>query len=446
MASDWEGVSVAPGDTMFTVSPTWERLDNRSDLRVSRIEVERGRQDEFERTDTGTATVIFKDRYGTLDPSNIGGPFGDLVSRPIGIALRDPVTNAWFPIFRGVIDDYGYNLSPSQQVGEIAITCVDALEYFAGFELAPGIAGDTPPSGEEGNIFYEDTAGTVDDRIFQALADASWPTGLSSVFSGNVSVRESTYSPGESMLVVLQEAADAEFPTVANFYIDRFGFFCFHGRYARFDPDAVSATATHWDFHRWKAGDGAAIVLDDERAQLRPPFGFNRGRSLIRNAALCYPMGIRPTDIPGQIVTDSPSIAVHGVHSWSATDLVILEGTTTGNTGNQECELYAQYIVENYRDPQNRIEQASFKSLRPTDDRAAATWALLTGVDLSDILDLEITHPGGGGFNSEHFIEAINYEIEPLVNDLDTGYPAINLTLDLSPAVYWANSPFPAYS
>ena len=238
MASDWEGVSIAFDDTMFVASPTWTRIDSEASL-VASIEIRRGRQDEFERTDTGTATIILNDTEGLFDPTNVGSPYyGNLDSKPIAIAIRNPVTDEWFPLFRGVIDEYGYDLHPSQLVTQTAIQCVDALDYFAGFELAPGLAGDTPPAGSERYVFYEDTAGLVDDRIFQVLGDASWPTALASIFSGNVHMQESTYSPGESILTVLHDCADAEFPTVANFFVDSEGFVCFHGRFARFDPDA----------------------------------------------------------------------------------------------------------------------------------------------------------------------------------------------------------------
>ena len=93
-------------------------------------------------------------------------------------------------------------------------------------------------------------------RINQALADANWPSGLTSIFTGNVNLHETVYSPGESILTVIHDAADAEFPGVANFYVDRYGVVCFHGRLARFNPSSVASSATHWDFHVWNLGGG----------------------------------------------------------------------------------------------------------------------------------------------------------------------------------------------
>ena len=89
---------------------------------------------------------------------------------------------------------------------------------------------------------------------------------------------------GESILNVIHDAADAEWPGVANFYIDRYGVVCFHGRNARFDPAATAGTATHWDFHAWDLGMGGA--------QVGPPWFVRRSSSLIRNSATCYPQHI----------------------------------------------------------------------------------------------------------------------------------------------------------
>ena len=52
---NWEGLSVAPTNTLLTVTPTWTRLDNLGGgLRVSEITIRRGRRDEFERHSAGT--------------------------------------------------------------------------------------------------------------------------------------------------------------------------------------------------------------------------------------------------------------------------------------------------------------------------------------------------------------------------------------------------------
>jgi len=427
-----EGVVIAFDHDSFEPDPIWTRID--TVCRVSRIEIKRGRQDEFADVPAGEATIFVNDIDGLFDPSNPGSPYFDqLDSRQAAIAIRNPVTDTWSTLFRGVIDDYGYDLHPSQVVTETAIRLVDGLDYFAGVEVVPGLNGDISPSPRY--VFYEDA--NVDDRIIQAIAETDWPASRTRIFTGNIIVQETTYSPGESILTVIDDAAEAEFPGVALRFIDRDGTFIFHGRLARFFPDVVQ-----YDIDRWKAGDGAAILADPERAQIRPPFSFQRPRKNIINAALVYPKGIADADMQGQIVTDAASIAKHGIRSQSWPELIIKSHVTGTPTGNDECILFGTYFVTNFADPRTRISGITFRSLRPEDPRADATWGLICGVEITDLVDLATSHPGGGGFNEEFYIEGIRYDISPLVKDLDTGYPNVTLTLDVSPRAYWVTNLF----
>lgn len=431
---NWEGVSVAPGDNMLTVEPTWTRLDNLGGgLRTEEIQIRRGRQDEFEAHATGTCRVGFRDREGDVDPTLV-----DWLSKPFAYAVRNPVTDTWHPRFRGAVDDHDYNLSPGKIKGDVVIEAVDALDYFANFELAPGLAGDSPPVESEGYVFYEDTAVTGPQiRINQALADCGYPSGLSSVFTGNVNVLETVYSPGESILTVISDAADAELPGIGQRFVDRYGVFCFHGRNARFSPAATAATATHWDFHEWDVGTGGA--------QITWPFSVQKSRRMIRNAAMAFPQNIVRADRAGQVVTDATSITAHGVRSWSAENLITKDGITSGLTGNQECLTFAQYIVDNYSTPRDRLSQVTLKPLHPDDARAALVWDMLCRVDISDQVNVVMDFPGGGGIDETFFVEGITETHRPFVKDLDTGYPFIEMTLDLSPASYWTTAPeFPS--
>jgi len=127
------------------------------------------------------------------------------------------------------------------------------------------------------------------------------------------------------------------------------------------------------------------------------------------------------------------------VRTWSARDLLVYQGTTTGNNNLQETALYGLYHLRNYADPRTRVDQITFKSLRPDDSRAAATWDLMTTVDISDVVELTVTNPGGGGFSSEPFyVEGISYEVGPLTPD----YQDVTLTLDVSPAAYFLEDVF----
>lgn len=439
MADPVGRVSIAFDDDMLTASPTWHRIDDLSNNLVSGIDIHRGRQSERDQTDTGTATVYLNDTTGLFDPANSGSTyFGKLDGKQIALQLWNPVTSAWVCQFVGTIDDYGYDLRPSQVVSNVQIECVDMFDYLGGAEMAPGIAGNTPPAGSERVVFYEDAH--VDDRIIQLLTDAGISSSRWVVFTGNVRDQETRYEPGDVFLQAIRDAADSEFPGIANCYVDKTGRFVFHGREARFDPDTVAAGATPgaWNFTRWKIGDGAAIALDSDRAQVRA-LAYNRARADIINAAIAYPRGIKDAAMPGQVVTDATSITKYGIHSWSAPDLITLEGTTTLNDANAETKLFSQFYVQNLKDPRNRIRTLGLKAISPADPRASATWALLCGVDISDIVNIKVGYPGGTGINAEDFyVEGSDMQIRPLNPDHDM----VDLALNVSPAAWYTTDVF----
>jgi hypothetical protein len=432
-----EGVQIGFDDSLLAVNPAWTRIDEL--VRVSRWEIRRGRQSELDKTGTAEATIFVNDVDGYLDPANAGSPwYGKLDGRQVSLSRWNPFTSSWSPRFRGYIEEYGYDLHPSQVKTEVAIRCVGFMDYLAGAEMAPGQAGSPPPAGSEGNIFYEDAE--VDDRLYEIIGNSGFPPELTVIFSGNVVVQESIYDPGYSFLAALQDAADAEFPGVANLYEDRFGRIVFHGRHARFDPDTVAADAGSdaWDFRRWSAGDAAGLVIDPTAAQVRPPVNYDRSLKLVINAALATPLGIAEEDIEAQLSTDAPSIADFGIRSWSAPDLRILEHKTNGNTGLQETKLMADYYVQNYKEPRTRPRAITFKPLLPSDPRAEATWALMCGIDISDIVYLYITSPGGGGIDGEFYVEGITESARIGRPDFEFG----EVTIDVSPTAYYETDVF----
>jgi hypothetical protein len=438
-------VSVALDDNSLEWSPTWTDLTATDNL-VAGYDIRRGRQFETDKNDPSEVTVKINDIYGVLDPTNSSGPYYGKIDplRQIKVELWNPVTSEWKPRFRGFIEDFDYVLDPSQRVMQLQITCVDLTAILTAIEMQPGQFGITPATSEAGNIVFA-AGDTAHDRIAGVLTDAGLPTDYYVVFTLNVTMQRSIYSPSENVLLPIQDAADAEFPTVSNEYIDRLGRLSVHGRLAKFDPDGTAASATPgaWDFTHWKCGDGAAVALSpSDTAQIRT-FAFNRGLSKVFNSALCTPNNIDnpPTvsgvsDIPGQLKTDATSIGIYGIRSWSAENLLIDSGDLTGNTGLEECALFAEFIETNYKEPRNRITDLSFKSIHPDDPRAAAVWDLLCNVDIADMIDVTVANPGGGGFNAEPgFVEGITESCEPLNAD----FAMVTTSLDVSPQAYFSN-------
>lgn len=437
-------VSVAFESGAFDDSPTWTDITAHPNL-VAGYTIDRGRIEEFDRTDTGTATVSIRDRDGILDPTNSTGPYYGLIEPDlqIKIDLLNPVTDTFQTRFRGFIEELDYAVDPSTHqdvngdtvgITALTISCVDLFGPLTDVEMQPGAFGDDPPAAYADTIFFDNA--TAHDRVVQALGNAGVPTDRYVVFTLNVNMPESTYAPSDSVLQPIQDAADAEFPTVGNVYVDRLGRLAVHGRLAKFDPDGTAADAgtTAWPFTRWKAGDGAAVAASpSDTAHIRE-FAYNRGKAKIRNSAFCTPVGIRTADVPDQYVQDLPSIAQHGFKSWSAENLLVESGILTGNDAKTECLLFASFIVANYKNPRNRPTQVTFRSIRPTAEGAAANWQLLTELDIADIMELTIRGPGDGPtgfiFNAEEFsVEGVHEEAQPLNGE----YADVTLSVDLSP-------------
>ena len=458
-------VLIAWDDGPLVASPTWTAIDQGGSTFpydfVAGYDTHVGRQTLTSQTDTGTATVYVNDRSGLFDDRNNSSPFqGKLSGRQILLQLYNPVSATWESQFRGLIDDYRYTIDGSavDSNGDpvncsIQIDCVDMFDYLNGYGLTPGLDGVTPPAGSEDGVWYAATSGTVDDRIIEILTDAGIDSTMYIVASGNVKLIATKYDPDESALTALRDAADAELPFIANIYVNRSGQFCFRGRYSRFDPDAVAAEPlSQWDFTRWKVGDGKAIQSDPTRAQMRV-LEYTRDRADLINAAICYPQGLQPADMPGQVYANTPSITAYGKHQANPmSDLLTGDyagpGTITPSDGKTQCALYAELLVLNKKDPKLCPTALNLKSIDTSDSRASATWDVLTKSDISHIVNIAAGYPGGTGLTGgatadDYYIEGRALTVRPA----NTDYDYVDLNLEVSPYVWSADTHgvFPAF-
>lgn len=432
-------VLIATGAGPLVAEPSWTRFDNIALCGCSGFDWQRGRQSEFDVTNTGTARVRFHDRNGTFAAAE------DFVGLQIMLQLFDPCLSTWEPCFRGHIDTVTSVPNPGPKTGvltDVELGLVDIFDYLGGCKLIVGVMGNTLPAGMSGVVFYED--GAVNDRITAAFDDASLDPSMYYTTSGNIDVNETLYDPDDVILQVIREAADAEFPSgVANAYVDRYGRAVWHGRFAKFDPDGTAATAgsANWNFQRWQAATRGDVGTT--RAQIRE-FSDSVPRSRIINSYLAWPAedenGVEfdQADVAALVRTDAGSISSYGYRGEEAPSLIIKQHKTNGNTGADECGLYGDYYVANYSDPQKTVEDITFMSMRADDSRAPETYALMTQIDIADAVDLYIAERGLSG--EEFFVEGISGECK-------VGWPGLDIvrvTPNLSPAAYFATDVFSA--
>lgn len=426
-------VLIALEDGPLVAEPTWTRFDEIADCRNYGYDANAGRQSELDETDTGNATVYFHDRVNYLDND-------DLIGCQIMLQLYNPVLEEWQVRWRGFIDDIETDLvdgPPDLPLANVAMQCVGIFDYLGGCKMLPGIFGDPLPNPMAGVVFYED--GRVDDRIAALLTDALLDPDMTVIFTGHVNVNETVYNQDDVILQGLRDAADAEFPGVANVYEDRFGRVAFHGRFARFDPETIAAEpGVNWLFTRWYAAT-REDVIDLGVAQIRE-FGYNKPRSRIINTYTAVPskdengFEFDSSQIGTTLVaTDSYSISKYGYRGRDATDLIIKNNFANGNTGTLECQLFGAFYVTSYALPRKAVQNIVFKSLRPDDDRAGPVWDLMCRADVSDAMNLTIDEANLD--DEPFFVDGYSIEVRQGPPEFDI----VTFTPNLTPGSYYAD-------
>lgn len=453
------GLCLAINDRTLEPSPTWTRLDDPANswrLRVNSVSIDRGVDSDTDTVKTGTCVAVLNDPFGTLDPTNPTSPFwvaGETQLNPniqAAYARWNPVDGSWSTRFRGFLKAIRYTMDTSG-FSQVVLELVDAFEILADLRLSPAYHGTTPPDESIGDVYYaggsvfpsQNTFKHVDDRIAQVLDDLGWPgTGntidlpnLRNIFSGNVSVQEAVYARDGQAIEVMTDAADAEFPDVSRLFVSREGVVSFRGRFARFFPENPG-----YGIGNWEVGGSAEAIADTDVVLLQN-FTFRRSKEDIINVATALPRGIDENNVAAQIVENGTSIATYGRRFWMSDNLLTWHGHDEDNnetTAAEETRKFAQFKVDNFGNPKNRIEQITVTARHPDADSAAANWEFLQGVELGDLAHIATTHRGGGGFDEDYYVEAIREVDTPA----DPAFHMVRAEIDVSPRSYYDENPF----
>lgn len=456
-----DGLSIATTSAWNDRSPAWLRLDGLdAPRRLTQWKIDRGRSRELDTTQTGTSQWDIIDRDGSFDTTvedGVAGNGGFDPLRQAQVLLRNPARGTVSSLFRGYIDDLEVDMDLGARRSDVALSLIDGFGVMADLEMHPTDPprfGTTPALASAAEIYFPPTTDDPDyngtwgtsvwARLHRALDQAGWPMEWRRIASGNLELQGAVYGRYDSLLSVIFDAAEAEFPNIANAYISKTGLACFHGRFIRFNANAYLARDDAHRRHghplvRWKAGGSAAAAADPAVA-LIAGLKFNRTLSDIYNVATILPQNVTTADVPGALIKNDASIDRFGWRPISYEDLLVSRGIVTDNTAVEECTNFARFYVTNYKDPKTRVTQLVFKPRDPRSFSGPATWDLMCGVDIGDPIDLDTTHWGGlGGFHERYYVEGIHYQADA------TGrpdMPNVNLVLDVSPASFWAYSPF----
>lgn len=403
---------------------------------------QRGRQFELNHTEAGEATVRLRNETGRFDPTNDASPYAEflLALKQSKINARHPFAGTYHDVFTGYVEDWEFERR-GRKSAYADLQLVDGFEVLANAQIEPQASGD-------GELVY--AVQHVDDRIKAAHADAGFPAVKTDIFEGNVDAQERGYGVGSSMLDVIFDAVDAEFPGVANYYMSKEGIARFRGRGFRFSPDFYKNNGR--PFNRWWLGDAAGIAADPSgtfTAEWDTPepagtldYDYTRvriqnlkyalGKDHLINWACFFPTGATGSDKAGNVVRHAASIGKYGKRALDPGELIVQTGSG-GSTALEQCREYARYYVNNYHVPLPRISEITVAG----STRRPESWDFLLGVEIGDLVHVLTGHPGGGGLNGWYFVEGIRND----VSQLNGEFVKWITKLDLSPQALFAHYP-----
>ena len=124
----------------YTVSPTWVDVTDY----VREVTVRRGRSDEFQEFDAGTATITLDNRDRRFDPLNTSSPYSPNVvpRRGIRITALNTIggTTTSFRMFRGFVEGWPVTITDAGFDSTVTIECVDIMGLLAQEELPDDLA------------------------------------------------------------------------------------------------------------------------------------------------------------------------------------------------------------------------------------------------------------------------------------------------------------------
>jgi hypothetical protein len=252
---------------------------------INYIQTSRGRNALADQFQTGQLTLRIVDQNGDFNPTNLSGPYYELLTPMKKVQISATYSGTTYSIFSGFITSY-VNTQPKDAT-EVAYTTIQAVDAF---RLAQNAQISTVSGTSAGQL-----SGARINNILDAI---SWPSSMRDVDTGLTTLQA---DPGtaRTSLGAMQTVADSEYGAL---YVNTLGEFVFQDR--SITAGSIGGTVTTFNDN----GTGIAYAnamwkLDD---------------NLIFNSAQVSRAGGSP-----QTAINQPSIDKYFIHSYNLQDLLM---------------------------------------------------------------------------------------------------------------------------
>lgn len=102
---------------------------------VRSVTTSRGRSNEFDAFQAGTATIVFDNRTSVFTPSNVSSPVYPGVSVRTAVKIEAEYASVTYPVYQGFVVDWDFTFPAVGRDAVVAARCVDMLAMLAQIDL-----------------------------------------------------------------------------------------------------------------------------------------------------------------------------------------------------------------------------------------------------------------------------------------------------------------------
>ena len=372
-------VRIAFADNPLVTTPTWTDVSSY----VREIRIRRGRQDELNRMEAGTADVTLSNTDRRFDPTNTSSPYAPGVLPMRRINIRATWASVTYDLFTGYIESWPPDW-PLSDDSSVTLPCVDAFGYLARARLSMSQAA-------------MDAGANIDDM----LDLISWPSGDRSINAG-LSTLQAWTASDSIVLGMIQRLVESE---NGYFWVSADGKIYFRERSYRItNSRSTTSQGTFGDLAGELPYSAIVPAFDDT-------FIYNDVR-------------ITRTGGVQQTTGDSASIQAYFRRALIRSDLLI--------ANDNEAVDAAGWLLSQYKDAALRFKRVT---LDPQADDTNL-WPHALGRDFHDRITVKRRPPGGGtAITQECFIEGVEHRM--IAGPVTSWLTSWNLSPASSTGSYW---------